>query len=225
MCGLYGFSSYNDQPISDIARLTNALAVQSAVRGTDATGIAFCDGGNLNVQKHPKAAYALDFKPPVGVRVLIGHTRHSTHGVPQNNANNHPFTGRVGSARFALAHNGVLTNDDILQKKFNFKSKIETDSYVAVQLIEQQKRFDINAIRHVLYNCTVARPTIESSTKEASIEPGTETLSITADPREDGLVKSRTGDETTTATYNNWYKNVYVPSTTTGGSGSSTSGT
>ena len=84
---------------------------------------------------------------------------------------------------------------------------------------------DINAIRHVLYNCTVARPTIESSTKEASIEPGTETLSITADPREDGLVKSRTGDETTTATYNNWYKNVYVPSTTTGGSGSSTSRT
>ena len=84
---------------------------------------------------------------------------------------------------------------------------------------------DINAIRHVLYNCTVARPTIESSTKEASIEPGTETLSITADPREDGLVKSRTGDETTTATYNNWYKNVYVPSTTTGGTGGSTSGT
>jgi len=84
---------------------------------------------------------------------------------------------------------------------------------------------DINAIRHVLYNCTVARPTIESSTKEASIEPGTETLSITADPREDGLVKSRTGDETTTATYNNWYKNVYVPSTTTAGTGGSTSGT
>lgn len=84
---------------------------------------------------------------------------------------------------------------------------------------------DINAIRHVLYNCTVARPTIESSTKEASIEPGTETLSITADPREDGLVKSRTGDETTTATYNNWYKNVYVPSAGTGGTGSSTSGT
>ena len=84
---------------------------------------------------------------------------------------------------------------------------------------------DINAIRHVLYNCTVARPTIESSTKEASIEPGTETLSLTADPREDGLVKSRTGDETTTATYNNWYKNVYVPSATTGGTGGSTSGT
>ena len=79
---------------------------------------------------------------------------------------------------------------------------------------------DQKAIRHVMYNCTASRPTIESQTKESSIEPGTETLSIAADPREDGLVKSRTGDETTTATYNNWYKNVYVPSATAASSGS-----
>ena len=69
---------------------------------------------------------------------------------------------------------------------------------------------DQKAIRHVMYNCTASRPTIESQTKESSIEPGTETLSIAADPREDGLVKSRTGDDTSTATYNNWYKSVYV---------------
>ena len=56
------------------------------------------------------------------------------------------------------------------------------------------------------------RPSIESQTKEASIEPGTETLSLAADPREDGLVKSRTGDDTTTAVYNSWYQQVYVPS-------------
>ena len=79
---------------------------------------------------------------------------------------------------------------------------------------------DQKAIRHVMYNCTASRPTIESQTKESSIEPGTETLSIAADPREDGLVKSRTGDDTSTATYNNWYKNVYVPSATTASSGS-----
>lgn len=83
---------------------------------------------------------------------------------------------------------------------------------------------DQKAIRHVMYNCTASRPTIESQTKESSIEPGTETLSIAADPREDGLVKSRTGDDTSTATYNNWYKNVYVPSATAASSGSSTSG-
>ena len=67
------------------------------------------------------------------------------------------------------------------------------------------------ANKHVMYNCTASRPSIESETKEDTIEPGTEKLSLTADPREDGLVKSRTGDTTTDATYNDWYKAVYVP--------------
>ena len=70
---------------------------------------------------------------------------------------------------------------------------------------------DVNAIRHVLYNCSASRPSIESETKEDTIEPGTETLSITADPRLDGLVKARTGDTTETETYANWYKTVYTP--------------
>lgn len=70
---------------------------------------------------------------------------------------------------------------------------------------------DVNCIRHVLYNCTSSRPSIESETKEDTIEPGTEKLSITADPRADGLVKARTGDTTDTDTYKNWYKSVYTP--------------
>lgn len=70
---------------------------------------------------------------------------------------------------------------------------------------------DVRAIRHVMYNCTASRPSIESETKEDTIEPGTEKLSLTADPREDGLVKSRTGDTTSAETYQNWYKSVYTP--------------
>ena len=71
---------------------------------------------------------------------------------------------------------------------------------------------DVKAIRHVLYNCSVsARPTIESKTKEETIEPGTETLTISADPRDDGLIKARTGDNTTDAIYNAWYQSVYIP--------------
>ena len=73
---------------------------------------------------------------------------------------------------------------------------------------------DVNAIRHVLYNCTASRPSIESETKEDTISPGTETLSLTADPREDGLVKSRTGDDTSAATYAGWYQAVYTPAAT-----------
>jgi phi13 family phage major tail protein len=70
---------------------------------------------------------------------------------------------------------------------------------------------DVRSIHHVMYNCTASRPSIESETKEDTIEPGTETLSLTADPREDGLVKSRTGDSTAAETYQNWYKTVYIP--------------
>ena len=75
---------------------------------------------------------------------------------------------------------------------------------------------DVNCIRHVLYNCTSSRPSIESETKEDTIEPGTETLSITADPRADGLVKARTGDTTDAATYAGWYQSVYLPIETNG---------
>ena len=76
---------------------------------------------------------------------------------------------------------------------------------------------DQKAIRHVLYNCTVStRPTMESSTKEDTIEPGTETLAISADPREDGLVKAKTGDDTDDTTYQGWYQAVYVPTVAAG---------
>ena len=71
---------------------------------------------------------------------------------------------------------------------------------------------DAHGIRHVLYNCDASRPSIESETREDTIEPGTEKLSLTADPRDDGLVKSRTGDTTDKTTYDNWYKTVYIPS-------------
>ena len=75
---------------------------------------------------------------------------------------------------------------------------------------------DQKAIRHVLYNCNLSRPGIASQTKEDSIEPVTETLALTADPRADGLVKSRTGDDTDSAVYQGWYEAVYVPDLTVG---------
>ena len=71
---------------------------------------------------------------------------------------------------------------------------------------------DIKAIRHVLYNCTVSnRPTLASQTREDAIEPVTETLAITADARSDGLIKARTGDDTTDEVYQAWYQSVYTP--------------
>lgn len=73
---------------------------------------------------------------------------------------------------------------------------------------------DAKAIRRCLYNCTCTRPSIESETKEETVEPGTETLSITNSPRADGLVKAQTGPDTAASTYADWYKSVYVPTVT-----------
>lgn len=97
-----------------------------------------------------------------------------------------------------LDRNGVLVKKANVSEPEKFALLFEFDG-------------DVNSIRHVLYNCSASRPSIESETKEDTIEPGTETLSLTADPRENGLVKSRTGDTTSADTYANWYKNVYVP--------------
>lgn len=105
---------------------------------------------------------------------------------------------RTEILREELDKNGVLVEKANVSETEKFALLFEFDG-------------DINAIRHVLYNCSASRPSIESETKEDTIEPGTETLSLTADPREDGLVKSRTGDTTSADTYANWYKNVYVP--------------
>ena len=129
--------------------------------------------------------------------------------------------GYSGDLEIALVPEWFRT--DILQEKKDSNGVLiersdVTESVYFALLFEFDG--DVNAIRHVLYNCTASRPSIESQTKESSIEPGTETLALTADPREDGLVKSRTGDETSTATYNNWYKTVYVPSPVVSGGGS-----
>lgn len=68
---------------------------------------------------------------------------------------------------------------------------------------------DEKAIRHVLYNCSATRPSVESQTKEESIEPVTETLTISATPLPNGRIKARTGDTTDEAAYSGWYDAVY----------------
>lgn len=73
---------------------------------------------------------------------------------------------------------------------------------------------DVKKIRHVLYNCSAARPNIESTTNEEEIEVQTETLAITAAPLANGYVKARTGDSTTDTVYTGWYSSVYMPTVT-----------
>lgn len=148
MCGLFGFLRYGDAKI-DVSSLTEALAVQSTVRGTHATGVAYNDNECIRIIKQPKSALHMDFRIP-NVYALIGHTRHATQGAIERNYNNHPFGGRAGRSEFALAHNGVLINDKALRESLRLpKTKIETDSYIAVQLIESKKKLNMKTIAYM----------------------------------------------------------------------------
>lgn len=148
MCCLFGFYNYSGQPIKNSGNLTNALAEESTARGTDATGIAYNQKGKLIIHKEPKSAFQVDFKHPDDIVSVTGHTRHSTQGNKNKNYNNHPFSGHCKNANFALAHNGVLTNDLKLRKELRLpNTKIETDSFIAVQLIEKKKILNSESIK------------------------------------------------------------------------------
>lgn len=151
MCCLFGMIDYRGHFTGrQKTRLLSVLAAECEARGTDAAGVAYCAGGALRVYKRPVPAHALGFRIPDGVSVVLGHTRMTTQGSQEKNYNNHPFLGNAGGRRFALAHNGVLYNDQLLRTSLRLPStKIETDSYVAVQLLERQKALDFASLKYM----------------------------------------------------------------------------
>jgi phi13 family phage major tail protein len=74
---------------------------------------------------------------------------------------------------------------------------------------------DVKATRHVLYNCTVTRPSLSSATKTETAEIKTQELKLIAAPRSyDGIVKRSTTSDTPDAIYDGWYGAVYNPAVT-----------
>ena len=71
---------------------------------------------------------------------------------------------------------------------------------------------DDKATRHAMMRCTCTRPDVIGSTKEASIEPQTETLNITAMPRINDFVVKASCPYSTSSTYTNWFSAVVTVS-------------
>ena len=149
MCALFGFLDYGKHvPWKVLQKLIQALANASEVRGHHATGIAYNRADRLSIFKRPKPAQKLHFRIPEGTAAVMGHTRLTTQGDQKLNFNNHPFRGYAGT-EFALAHNGVLYNDLTLRSKLRLPdTHIETDSFIAVQLIESQKELTFDSMRY-----------------------------------------------------------------------------
>ena len=154
MCCLFGLIDYRHHLTGrKKSRIISVLASACEIRGTDATGVAYNVGGTQRIYKRPVPAHCMHIRIPEPARVMMGHTRMTTQGSAKRNYNNHPFPGRAGKDVFALAHNGVLHNDEILRREFRLpRTKIQTDSYIAVQLIEQKNALNFESLRYMAEN-------------------------------------------------------------------------
>ena len=150
MCALFGWLDYKHiVPYKVMKKLTQALANAAEERGTDASGISYIKDGKVVIFKRPKPAHKVRFNIPENTVAVMGHTRLTTQGNQKFNQNNHPFFGKADKD-FAFAHNGVLYNDKELRKTKNLPvTHIETDSYVAVQLIEQHGTLDFDSLKNM----------------------------------------------------------------------------
>ena len=77
---------------------------------------------------------------------------------------------------------------------------------------------DANNTRHVMYNCTASRTTVEGETKGENVEPKTESIDIKASSIyvpgiSKYLVKAETSQNTAATYYNAWTGTVFVPTT------------
>ncbi|MBR4510911.1 MAG: class II glutamine amidotransferase [Ruminococcus sp.] len=149
MCSLFGWLDYQGiVPYRVKKKLTQALANAAEERGTDASGISYVHGKDVVIFKRPKPAHKLHFSIPEGTVAVMGHTRMTTQGDEKHNYNNHPFPGFAGDTAFAFAHNGVLWNDKELRKEKQLPdTHIETDSYVAVQLLQKSDKLDFDSLK------------------------------------------------------------------------------
>ncbi|MBQ5989210.1 MAG: class II glutamine amidotransferase [Oscillospiraceae bacterium] len=151
MCAVFGFMDYGRKTSAGILkRLLRELSVAAETRGIDATGISYVSNGNIVTFKKALPAHKVKLYFPKGTRAVTGHTRFTTQGSENMNYNNHPFTGKTAEHAFALAHNGVLYNDQELRKSMNIPDTvIQTDSYIAVQLLEKENKVDMISIKNM----------------------------------------------------------------------------
>ncbi len=79
---------------------------------------------------------------------------------------------------------------------------------------------DEKATRHVMYNCTATRPAAAGNTKEETVEPQTETVTVTATSiyvaaLDTDIVKSDTKADTSATVYDGWFTAVTLPTAPT----------
>ncbi len=132
MCGIVGY--VGDKPALPL--LIKALE-KLEYRGYDSSGVAVLDKQVSVYKDTGRIQHLAKSIPALSGVIGIGHTRWATHGEPSQ-VNAHPHTDCQG--RFAVVHNGVITNYQILKDELIAEGHVfrsETDTEVIPHLIEK----------------------------------------------------------------------------------------
>ena len=134
MCGIFGI--FEEEKNKD--NLFYDLGSLSESRGKEASGLMVLDGPELVIKKYSNKFRNNRVKEFLRAQKFtknakyFGHTRLETSGSNKDNLNNQP----VETERVIVLHNGIITNYQEINKKFNFKKNLDLDSFVINELIE-----------------------------------------------------------------------------------------
>lgn len=123
---------------------------------------------------------------------------------------NNGYNGDLELALIPDAFRTAILGETLDAKGFYVERSDDTQTEFALLF---QFEGDENATRHCFYRCTATRAEVAGQTKEDSITPQTETISITALARiNDGVVKARCPyDANAQSPYQTWFTAVQEP--------------
>ena len=125
------------------------------------------------------------------------------------NANNQGYEGTLTLARVPEEFRTEVSKEEKTDKGVLIENSDAQTANIALMFEFQG---DVKATRHLLYYCSVNRPSVGSTTKDSG-NPNTTELSLVASPRPtDNLVKASTAAGVDETTYNSWYTTVYEKS-------------
>lgn len=138
-------------------------------------------------------------------------------------ADNEDYFVSYGQGSYSGDLEVARVNEDFLKDVLGYtedNDKILVESAASVQQTTYfallfQFEGDQHSTQHCLYKCSASRPALASQTtgENGSIDPQTETLTITAVPRADAdkYIHIQTQDSTSTAVVTAWYTAVPTP--------------
>lgn len=174
-------------------------------------GLRNCYYAVVTVDESGKITYGVPKKLPGAVSITFDKSgdliRFKADDIDYyTNANNQGYEGTLTLARVPEDF-----RTEVLKEKKTEKGVLieNSDAQTANIALMFEFQGDVKATRHLLYYCSVNRPSVGSTTKDSG-DPNTTELAMVASPRpSDNLVKASTSAGVDEETYNSWYTKVY----------------